>query len=65
MGSSVASRESSPRFVREGNPVIAERNESEESQIEAHELTDDVSSASKLAEVLEFIWLDAGGTESP
>ena len=44
VGSSVANRESSPRFVRDGDPVNAEWDKSQEFQLEMHKLTNDISS---------------------
>lgn len=64
MGSSVASRDSSPRFVRDGDPVNAEWDKSQEFQLEPHKLTNDISSTGKLAEILEIMCLNAGGHKS-
>lgn len=64
-GVSVAIRESSPRFVREGNPVIAELNETLGFQLRVVKHTDNISSSSKLAEVSEIFCLYTNGLKSP
>jgi hypothetical protein len=60
VGSSVASRDSSPRFVREGDPVNAEWDKSQKFQVEMHKLTNDIPSTGKLAEALEIMYLNTG-----